>query len=416
MSTMMSDSRWMILIIGLGLCAATGCGLQAPILNGGDLVAVAAESDAAAPADPDGESIEESDPTPVQPPPEGSHEAPEPLPFGTWLLEGGATLTTFIDQADVTAMILNEDGTGRVFLTDRFTGARDCVQAFNVYDGQTLVVDFTADPNITFGINRFFTFPVVAVDHGALGLADESGEVAWFSRQSQLPDDVTCGELEIQRTFTNLPAPQFFSDMVHFNGDLVYSTSTNIERFDLNTNRMGVPLGPTSGRLVQTVQGDHFWTHCGCGGSRDAFRRNLTNIFDTVSSESEMGGATTMRALAYNSVEDLLWIHGRPFDSQFGQFFLVDTRSEPDVVVETLSFNRDLRALAFDGTDMWGIVQIASQTVVRINTITGEVFESYEIPDEDVTWSGLSIDPFSMYLLGTDASGAGVIAKVKTPR
>jgi len=356
----------------------------------------------------------------------------EPQPTGTWLLEQGNMLPTFVaglatfgTTTDVTALILNEDGTGRVFLRDRLTGANDCVRVFAIYNGETLALDFAAETttDVQFNVaieDYTYFFPVVVPTHDSLGLADENGLIALFSRQTELPAEVTCGELVVDERFDGLPAPQFFSDLVLFNGDLVYNSGSagQIEAFDLDTDTLGTPLGPTSSRLIQTVQDGFFWTHCGCGGSRDAFKRTLSTVVDTVSSENEMGGAITFRAMAYDQLNDRLWLHGRPFDNQFGQFFIVNTNGEPDIVEDTISFNRDLRALSYDfgGPDLWGIVTVASQVVVQIDPTTGKVLESYEVPDEDVSWSGLTFDEEFMYLLGTDLAGDGVLLRVLRPQ
>ncbi len=349
--------------------------------------------------------------------------------WGTWLLESGGMLPTFVaglatfgTTTDVTAMTLRPDGTGRVFLRDRLTGAKDCLRTFALFNGDTLVLDFAAETttdaifNLALEDYTFF-FPVVVADRYMLGLADEEGQVALFSRQTEPPAEVSCGGLEVIDQFDGLPEPQFFSDLVLFNGDLVFNSGAagQIESFGPGTGTLGTPLGPTSNRLVQTSQDGFLWTHCGCGGSRDAFKRTLLVLGDTVSSEDEMGGPITFRAMAYDSINDRLWLHGRPFDDEFGRFFVVNTNGEPDVVEQEISFNRDLRALAFDGADLWGVVTIASQSVVRIEPSTGKVLETFEVPDEDTSWSGLVFDDDFMYLLGTDPAGDGVILRVTRP-
>jgi hypothetical protein len=350
-----------------------------------------------------------------------------PSPYGNWLLESGSMLPTFVTglatfgtTTDVTAMVLNNDGTGRVYFRDRLTGTIDGVRAFALFDGDTLVLDFAAETttDVVFNIaleDYTFFFPVVVRKPDTLGIADEEGNVAIFSRQEDLPPDVISGQLEVVDQFTGVPAPQFFSDMVVFNGDLAYAGPSNLETFDLTTDTVGDPLGSTSSRLLQTTQNGFLWTHCGCGGSRDAFKRTLTTVVDTVSSEDEMGGPITFRAMAYDPTGDRLWLHGRPFDSQFGQFFIVNTNGEPDIVEDEMSFNRDLRALAFDGTELWGIATVVSQTVVRIDPATGKVLDSFEVPDEDTSWSGLVFAGSHMYLLGTNLAGEGVIYRVAHP-
>lgn len=432
-----------------------GCPQENPLANG--LMAAAGEYDLTgqklfpnqndpSEADSDAEESAPSEPDAAAPAPSGppaANDGPVPLddrgapelavmlpasaPYGTWLLESGGALPTLVGglatfgvTTDVTALILRQDGTGRVFLRDRLTGARDCVRTFVIFDGDTLVLDLAAETATDFVFNIAldevsFFFPVVFTRPNLMGIADEEGQIAIFSRQSELPPDVTCGELQVVDRFEGLPLPQFFSDLVLFNGDLVYSSSTQIESFDLETHTLGAPLGALNNRLVQTTQGGFLWTHCGCGGSRDAFKRTLLIVADTVSSESEMGGPITFRAMAYDPAADRLWLHGRSFDDQFGRFYVMNTNGEPDVIERQMSFNRDLRALAFGGPDLWGIVTVASQSVVRIDPATGQVLESFEAPDEDVSWSGLVFDAFNMYLLGADPAGEGVIYKLARP-
>lgn len=352
----------------------------------------------------------------------------EPLPWGTWILDSGGMLPSFImglatfgTTADVTALTLNPDGTGRIFFRDRLTDAKDCVNMFALFDGDTLVLDFGAetvtDVVFNIGIEQYnFFFPVVVVERNLLGIADESGQIALFTRKSSLPAAIDCAELEIIDRFDGIPQPQFFSDLVLLNGDLVYSSgeTNQIESFDPETDTLNAPLGTVSNRLVQSTEDGFLWTHCGCGGSRDAFKRTLQTVVDTVSSEDEMGGPITFRAMAYDPLADRLWIHGRPFDDQFGRFFVMNTNGEPDLVEQELSFNRDLRALAFDGEQLWGLVTIASQAVVRIDPTTAKVIETFEVPDQSVSWNGLVVDGRHMYMLGTGDTG-GILMRLTIP-
>ena len=71
--------------------------------------------------------------------------------------------------------------------------------------------------------------------------------------------------------------------------------------------------------------------------------------------------------------------------------------------------------MAFDGTHLWGITTIASQVVVKIDPATAEVLESYELPDENVSWNGLEVDGSHIYMLGLDLAGEGVIVRLNLP-
>ncbi|HPF39665.1 MAG TPA: hypothetical protein P5081_09680 [Phycisphaerae bacterium] len=354
-------------------------------------------------------------------------EPVEPQPFGVWLLESGGMLSTMVQGAstagvttDVTALILNEDGTGRVFFRDRLTGMKDSVRVLAIYDDDAIALDFAAEPTIDFVYNlaitaKTFVFPFVVFDEDSLSIGDETGAIAIFSRQSSLPADATPSALTMVDRFDNLPAPNFFSDLALLGDDLLYTGRDQLEAFRLTTDAMTTSPGPTLSRHVQTVQDNHLWTHCGCGGSKDAYMRTLTSVADTINSESELGGAITMRAMAYEPMTDRLWIHGRDFANSTGRFYIVDTNAEPDTLERTIPFNRDVRGLAFDGTDMWAIATLAAQSIVRIDATTGETIETYETPDEGVSWAGIVFDGDFMYLLGTDLDGEGVILRVERP-
>lgn len=367
-----------------------------------------------------------ANPTPADLPPVSAFTFTDLV--GTWLLESGSMMSDFVGglatysvTADVTAIRIDDDGMGHVWLFDRLTGAKDCIRAFVLYDDddQTLVFDFAAeqvnDVVFNLALERYtYIYPIVAVDSSQLGIADTEGRVALFSRQAMLPSDVTCEQLQILDQHS-VPAPQYFGDLAHYGGDLIFNGYTQIETFDLTTGTLGTPLGPNSSRLVQTTEGGFFWTHCGCGGSRDAYKRTISTVFDTVSSEDEMGEPITFRAMAYMDATDRLWLHGRPFDNQYGQFFVMNTNSEPDLVEDTISFNRDIRAMTFDGDHIWAVATVASQTIVRLDPVTADVIESYDVPDPDVSWSGLEVVADIIYMLGTGLDGNGVIVELAVP-
>lgn len=58
----------------------------------------------------------------------------------------------------------------------------------------------------------------------------------------------------------------------------------------------------------------------------------------------------------------------------------------------------------------------ATSDIVRINPGAGKVIETYQVPDQDVSWNGLVFDDESnIYLLGTNQAGKGLIVRVADP-
>ncbi len=336
--------------------------------------------------------------------------------YGPWLLTQGTVAPALISGAQVTALDIQPDGFARAYIRDLKTDANDCVRVFTLFDGNTLVLDFSREPAFSFNAERGNLFPVVELDAQNLAVASPEGVVALFERQLALPSSVTCRTLNFAVEATGLPPANSFGDLVLYNGDLIYnSTDNQIQAYDLDTNSLVAPLGPTQSRFLQTSQGTDLWTHCGCGGSPDVFRRNLTTVFDTVHTGNDLGLEITVRAGAYNSATDRLWLHGAADATGQQQFLIVNTNGEPDVLVESALFDRSLRGLAFDGTDMWGFITIGSRSIVRIDTTTKRVIQTVELPDEDVFWTGLEFDTDgTMYLLGNEDDHA-VLMRLVTP-
>ncbi len=339
-------------------------------------------------------------------PPSGSTPN-RPTLTGTWMLEAGEMFKDFDASLRTTALLLDADGTGRIFFRDLSTNAIDCMRLFHVSNGETLVLDLAAEPAASFSPNRSTTFPVVTLGPETLGLADEFGRVAFFSKQDVLPAEITCQELEV-RAIYDVPTPNSFSDLVLFNGDLIFnSLDGNIEQFDLETRTLNPPPAPTNSRFVQTSQGSTFWSHCGCGGSPDAFRRTFSNVVDTVRTDLDLGVDITIRAAAYVPTTDRLWLHGS--DGSVNWFLVANTAVEPDVLDEQFLFNRNVRALSFDGSSLWAIVRVGTQTIARLDPETGRAVESFDLPDDDIFWTGLTFDAFNMYMVGITPDGDGVL-------
>jgi hypothetical protein len=168
-----------------------------------------------------------------------------------------------------------------------------------------------------------------------------------------------------------------------------------------------------SGDLIQTTQDGDFWGHCGCGGSRDIFRTDLTTVIDTVETESELFNRITVRAAAYVPTMDRLWLHGPDINGN-EKFLVVNTNGEPDIGEAEIFFTRRMDGLAFDGTDLWGIIKAVGTVVARIDVNTGRVIETFAAPDGDHDWRGIVFDDFNMYMLGEAADTSAVI--IKSPR
>lgn len=335
---------------------------------------------------------------------------------GDWLLEDGELLPDFDAFLAVTAIRLSDDGKGRIFFRDTFTNAKDCVRLLHLFDGETLVIDFSPEPASFNHPQQTFAFPMVVIEGDSLTLADEEGHIARFTRQQELPASVVCGSLQVVDTFDNVPAPSFFTGLVEWIGDLLYnSTANQIERFDLDTDTVGPVVAPTDGRLLQSVQNLNFWTHCACGGSPDATFRTLASVIDTVRTGTDLGLQITIRAMEYVPTTNRLWLAGRAASDSRGRFLIVNTSGEPDILEEAILFDREVRGLSFDGADLWAVVTMRSRSICRIDPSTRKVLESFELPDEDGNLYGLRFAGGYLYAIGVNAESQGVLYRLEQP-
>ncbi|MEZ4648973.1 MAG: hypothetical protein R3E97_09365 [Candidatus Eisenbacteria bacterium] len=278
---------------------------------------------------------------------------PDSLVLDSWVLQEGSLLSAALANTRVTAFDLEGDGRARIYFHDLITNARDCVRAFALFDGRTLALDLGREPNLVSLAGRAEVFPIVVVDEDFMGIANGAGHAALLARQP-VPGGLQCEPLPIVRRWNGLPQPSYFTDIVPLAGNLVYtSNDRNLEQFDPNTGTMGPSLGSSTGRHIQSVQSGQFWSHCGCGGSPDAYRHDTANTYDVVSTD-DLSEQIAIRGAAYDPASGHLWLHG-PTSNETYYFYEVDANAEPDVLVRRIWFPRPVRALAFHGSEMWAI-------------------------------------------------------------
>ena len=401
------------LMFGIAVGLLAGCGTEDPtgmMDPPGDPVPGGSSPGGSNPGDPD---------------PGGTPPVPEaPTLFAAWVIETGELIANFRDNFSIKGLILNDDGTGRLFIRDLNTDGKDCARVYVLYDGDSLVLDLAAEPLRQHANGRSMTFPFVAFDEDSLSLADENGFITNFTRVEEMPADVACGELEVAESYEGLPAPDNFGrvnngNLVPHHGTLVYnSTNDMIERFDYANGVLFTPLGPTGQDNVYAAQTESFvtdlWTACICGSNDTIRRTDLNNVFDEIDTNDNLRKLSVDSA-AYHAPTDRLWVHGLYVDGARYEFQVYRMDEDPSQLARISIFNRHLKGMAFHGDELWAIVDYASRSIVRIDTQTRDVVESYEVPDEDVNWSGLTFVGDDMYLLGGTQDGDGVIYKIVKP-
>jgi hypothetical protein len=305
---------------------------------------------------------------------------------------------------------LNADGTGRLNLVDPDTGVLTCGR-FAYSRGTGLSVDLSQ-----------FSFSGTAVWQGqvegdTLSLSDAAGNTSTFERAAEVAPEFECKTFTENARFEGLPEPESFSGLA-FDGTSLWYEEENtemIQQVDPASGALGTPVDLSSSQFshVHAMQAGDFWAHCGCGGSQEAQRRTMADVFvDEVDTENDLGEEISVRGIAYDPAGARLWLQGSMREgARSGVLLEVDSDAEPDVLISTKELDVSLRSMTFDGTNFWGVSGSGgSQVVIQFNP-NAQVLATYESPDNNINWIGIAAVAGQLYIVG-ESTGSGVIIAV----
>ncbi len=342
---------------------------------------------------------------------------------GAWRYLSGSAFSgpQFSDQdfeGTLRFLVLAEDGTLDLLLQDEASLTLFCHRGVYVRTTGGLVVEIRRESEAV-----TLLFLRQQPDADTLVLLDASGGATTFAREAAVPPQLACIAPTVLSTRPGLAAvPTFFTGLAFDGTDLWFTDENEDDVYPIDpvTGVLGAPItfDNSQFQMVHACQGTDFWTHCRCGGSQEAQRRTQADAFvDQVDTQVDLLEEISVRAIAYDPVAAVLWLHGFG-DDGIARFLRVDSDSEPDVLLQTGDFDVSLRSMAWDGTNMWGITQ--SQNIVRIDVSTFTAIATYDTPDVNVEWTGIASAPASggpgnsIYLIGRDtASGTGVLTEIQ---
>jgi hypothetical protein len=338
-------------------------------------------------------------------------------PSGVWQYtgsegRGGSIGTPFLGTGLTPRFLtLDPDGGARVNLENEGSGALACAD-FPWARGASpaITVDLT---RVQYQGTRVLRTAASSAD--TLRLTDNLGVTLIFSRATAVAPAFECLALAEQQRFTGLPEPDYSTGLA-FDGLSLWYTELNtgmVYPVDPGTGAAGTPvdLGFFSQyAYVHAAQAGDFWTHCNCGGNEKAVRRSPGGSdVDTVDTDVDLGEKLGIRALAFDPAAGVLWIAGNSADSYAGRLLQVATDVEPDTLVSSAAFATELRALAFDGSNLWGLTQDAPQSVLRIDPATARATATYAVPAASVDWRGVAAVAGQIFLVGATPSNEGVL-------
>jgi hypothetical protein len=162
------------------------------------------------------------------------------------------------------------------------------------------------------------------------------------------------------------------------------------------------------------MQGADFWTHCGCGDSREAQRRTQAGaLVDSVDTAADLNAQIIIRAIAYDDAGNVLWLHGSGRNDNVGRFLKVSSNAEPDVLLQQADFPAFLESMTWDGTNVWAIAGFTNDEVIaQIDVTTFKAVDTFENPDPSIQWYGIAAVNGNLFLIGENDANEGVLAEV----
>jgi hypothetical protein len=245
----------------------------------------------------------------------------------------------------------------------------------------------------------------------ALELTDASGALTRFERASAVEAAFECVELPETRRFTGLPKPNYWTGLAYDGTSLWYEAEAGgVYPVDPATGNVGTPASLVAPFThVHAVQGGDFWTHCACGGSREAWRVTAAGVFvDEVRPGSDFGSELSVDAIARDDVGAALWLYGYSYEAQTRRLLQVQSDLEPDVLLASVDVGFYVRALTWDGSALFGL---QGTTLYRIDPLTGLVTATYTLPDSTVEWYGVAAANGELWVVGR-SGGDGVLVSV----
>lgn len=312
---------------------------------------------------------------------------------GVWEVTAGDLFSSTSGGA-LQYLELNIDGTGAIyrrFATTNIIRCRDIDYAV-VSSSVVLISDF--------GLFQYQS------SGSTLQLSDVNTTMASFASATEVPSSSRC------KSFSNVmevglvqPAPREGTEIAYDGSVFWYSGITEdffivkIFSFDPMTQSVTDELDWTfAAPSVGAFQGPNVWSY----GGDEASLRSLANMeVDRVrfGFGSSFDDDYSPNALAWDGTH--LWVHARDFNNDTRELLQVDTSADPKMIVSAMPFDARVISLAFDGTDLWALLDFPP-AVVRLDAEAARATETYEFPEVEgnINWRGIEFAGTDLFFLG----------------
>jgi hypothetical protein len=323
---------------------------------------------------------------------------------GNALIDSQRFVTTFLT--------LNPDGSGKINRRQESTNLLRCLtlRYARGVDTPAVTLDLQGGELSLGG-----TSVVQASRTGdVLTISDETG-TSNFDRVTAVEAAADCAPLVETSRLTDVPPPDSspFFQLVFDGTNVVYRSGNVPLAINASTGAPATPPAFFSNyAFPYALEGADLWSGCACGNVNDTVRAAAGAEVDRVNTNDF--GASFINGLAVSQAGRLHVLANAVPPATDRKLLLIDTSAEPDTLISSVSTDLSVTGLAFDGTSMWGF-HSPTETVLRIDTGTGQASGTFSIPDAETRWTHLAAAPDKLFLLGVTLEGTGVLATFATP-
>jgi hypothetical protein len=333
---------------------------------------------------------------------------------GVWQCTSGELVAG--DTSELKYLELDTDGSAAVYLQDPDTYALTCYSGIFTQPSNTAML-LSAD-GLTDG-SELLLIEQPAAD--TLTLTSDDAE-ADFARGTAVPDDLLCREFTVKNTFEGLPSPGSWTGLVNDGTQLWYTVDSTdaLQPVNPTTGAPGTQVVfSTAYQQLQAYEAGAFWLHCACGGSQDAQLLTATEtLVDQLDTGTDLGDEISIRSIAANPAQHVLWIFGDGATDGKNRVLTVDSSTK--TVLATHYFEPIVTGMTWDGTHLWLVVAPSLQSalksgpqwILEVDPTTCKAVHTYATPNSQVRWQAVASNGSTLFLLGSK-SGAGVLVEVE---
>jgi len=343
---------------------------------------------------------------------------------GTWQRVSGKIFASTSISSNTTNhveyIIIDGDGTGGLVLRDSDINLLVCGNVTYGALSNSIIFDLSSFNTAVEGgfVSGQKTLVYSFTDANTIEFTDAGGNESIYSRVAAVPDAAKCKTLGLGNRFTFGVRPVSSWGSMAYDGAFLWFAEQGTASL--------YPINPANGALgaanvlpggysyIICCQGTDYWGTCACGSVSDVKRKTQAGAdVDTVdTAAAPISSQLTINCGAWDANNNVLWLAGSNSLANESRLVRINSNANPNVLIGVTRFNVGLRGLTFRNGELWGLTSAFPQSVIRIDTATFKITDTYSVPDLSIQWVGIAAAGTQLHLLGTIPGTGGVLQAI----